>query len=279
MDTRNRPADEWEQQAALQDWLTWLDTIGINTAKVFANEHDLIRKSLQINVNWDRYKAEKPDSLNDAARKAVTDPDDYTSFVDILVAGALAADPAVHERMRTVVGRAGALAAGNSYRAFRQRGEGLYKIIAPLVQKTARGIAEVGATLPAGVLDLDVAARVGVEQDWLKLERLVADWDVIVKLLDAWYSAGVFDVGGREIDRYTATMFLFEDYEQSIATYGVEPLRTMRQIMTCEPALLTLDQVDELGSNNVTRDAFNRNHSSEQLDDDRTARKALIDSH
>jgi len=137
----------------------------------------------------------------------------------------------------------------------------------------------VGATLPEGVLDLDVAARVGVEQDWLKLERLVADWDVIVKLLDAWYSAGVFDVNGREIDRYTATMFLFEDYEQSVATYGVEPLRTMRQIMTCDPALLTLDQVDELGSNNVTRDAFNRNHSSEQLDDDRTARKALIESH
>ncbi|MFZ6990436.1 hypothetical protein ACO0E1_00970 [Curtobacterium sp. RRHDQ66] len=72
-------------------------------------------------------------------------------------------------------------------------------------------------------------------------------------------------------------MFLFENYEQSIATYGVEPLRTMRQIMTCEPTLLTLDQVDELGSNKVSRDTYSRQHSSEQIHDDNEARKALVD--
>lgn len=277
MDTRNRPSDEWEQQSALQDWLTWLDSIGINTTKVFAAEHELIRKARQIQINWDRYKTEKPDSLWDAATKAASNPDDYTAFIDTVIAGALAADPAVHERMSTVIGRAGATAAGNSYRAFRKRGEGLYKILSPLVDKTARGIAEVGATLPEGVIDLDIAARVGVEQDWLKLERLVADWDTIINLLDAWYSAGVFDVDGRDINRYTATMFLFENYEQSIATYGVEPLRTMRQIMTCEPTLLTLGQVDERGSNKVSRDVYSRQHSSEQIYDDNEARKALID--
>jgi len=280
MDTRNRPSDAWEQQTALSEWLDELDALGVNTVKVFANEHELIRKTRQVSISWNRYLEEKPDSLNAAAQKAADDPDDFTAFTGTITAGALAADPAVHERLRGIIERAGAIAAGSSYRAFRQRGGGLYKILAPLVQKTAEGIAGAGAALPDGVTDLDSAARVGVEQDWLKLERLVAAWDRIIGLLDAWYSFGIFDAGGRDINTYNATMFLFRDYEQSVATYGVEPLRTMRQIMTCEPALLTLDEIDSLRSIEVkSHSVFDRGDSWKQIQSDNAARKNLVEGH
>ncbi|NQX23316.1 hypothetical protein [Curtobacterium sp. VKM Ac-2852] len=278
MDTRNRPTEPWEQQASLSDWLDLLDSVGVDTRKVFANEHELIRKSLQINVHWQRYLEDKPDSLNGAAKKAAADPDDYIAFVDTIVAGALAADPAVHERVRDIVGRAGGIASAAAYRAFRSRGAGLYKALTPRFKKVRDGIAEAGAALPDGVTDLDSAARVGVEAQWLKIEELVKDWDTIVSLLEQWYSAGVFDTGERNLDRYTASMFVFTQYEQAVATYGVEPLRTVRQILTCEPELLTIDEVDELGSTDTSSGTFSRADAWRRMQADKEAREQLLEA-
>jgi hypothetical protein len=278
MDTRNRPTEGWEQQGALKEWLELLDSIGIDTEKVFANEHDLIRKSLLVNENWHRYLKDKPDSLNAAAHKAAENPDDYTAFVDTIIAGALTADPAVHDRVKDIIGRAGGVAAATAYRAFRSRGEGLYKVLTPRFKKIRDSIAAAGADLPEGVTDLDTAARVGVETEWLKIEELVKDWDTILQLLEQWYSAGIFDTGDRNLSHYTAPMFVFTRYEQSVATYGVEPLRTVRQILACEPELLTITQVDQLGSADTSSNTFSRADSWRQVEADKGANAALLEA-
>lgn len=253
MDTRNRPSDDWEKQASLEEWLDTLDGFGVDTKKALANEHELIRKTRQINISWQRYLEEKPDSINGAAHKAAANPDDFDAFTDTIVAGALAADPAVHERLRDIVGRAGAISAAAAYRAFRSRGAGLYKILTPVLNQTRDGILDTGPRIPDGVTTLEAAARAGVEQDWLKLEALVARWHELTQLIEAWYVAGVFDTNGRDLERYNAWMFVYRDYEHAINTYGSDPIFTVRQVTNGDAELLTIDEVDELDSVNVRK--------------------------
>lgn len=264
MDTRNRPSDDWEKQAALQEWIDTLDSFGVDTKKILADEHELIRKALQVNISWQRYLEEKPDSVNAAAHKAAEDPDDFDAFTNTIVAGALAADPAVHERLRTIVGRAGAIAAAAAYRAFRSRGEGAYKILAPVLNSTRDGILETGPRIPDGVMSLDSAARVGVEQDWLKLEALVARWHELMQLIEAWYVAGVFDTSGRNLEHYNPWMFVYRDYEQAINTYGSDPIYTARQVANGDAQLLTIDEVDELGSTRVRKLTPDEAHAAQR---------------
>ena len=180
MDTRNRPTEGWEQQAALEDWLELLDSIGIDTKKVLAEEHDLLRKSRLIQANWHKYLENKPDSLNGAAHKAAENPDDYTAFVDTIIAGALTADPAVHDRVKDIIGRAGGIAAASAYRAFRSRGEGLYKVLTPRFKKIRDSIATCEKRVARAKQRIDRAAEERLqagealerarqrERDWLK---------------------------------------------------------------------------------------------------------------
>ena len=153
-------------------------------------------------------------------------------------------------------------------------------LIEPTFDKLRDAITEDGASLPEGVTNLDTAARAGVEQQWLRLEELVTQWEAMLALITDWCINGVIPAGDRDLTKYNASMLVFADYDKALKTYGGGILRTVRQVLNCEPALLTFDDVDRLGHLNVeqlTPDEF-RGANYQQHKADQEAQKALLEN-
>jgi hypothetical protein len=270
MDISKRTRED-EKGITLTDWLEALDVLGIDTKKSLKEEHELLARRNTLGHHYQQYKAAQEAGPVISARKLAGSSADYEQFALELSTAAIASEPAVKDRAAKIMDLAAGIATSNAYNHFRRRGEGLYNIIAPTFEQIRGGIIEAGSLLPDGVGDLETAARAGVEQQWLRLEALVEQWDGLLELIEAWYIDGVLDTGDRELSKYTASMFVFTDYEKAINTYGIGILRTVRQVLTCKPNLLTIDQVDELESTKVTtatpdetRAAHYRQHKADE---------------
>jgi hypothetical protein len=247
MDTRNR-AREDEKGIVLDDWIESLEDLGIDTTKALKEERALIAKSNQLGSYYQQYKGAQEAGPAVAARKLADPPDDYEQFALALATAAITSEPAVQDRAAKIIEQAYGIARRNAFNHFRHRGDGAYKLIASVFNETRDGITAAGSALPEGVVDLDSAARTGVEQQWLRLEALLERWDTMLQLIEAWYVNGVFDTDGRHLENYNVWMFVHGDYEQAVNTYGVGVLRTVRQVINCDTRLLTIAEVDELES-------------------------------
>ncbi|OII37105.1 hypothetical protein BIU98_16770 [Curtobacterium sp. MMLR14_010] len=275
MDTTARATSDDDKDIQLTDWIDTLEQLGIDTKKTLEEEHALIEKQHTINAHWARFRSGQGRSLIDAATKLSEEPADYDSFANAIITASIAADPSAEERTRKVVGLAAQFAGQAAYNHFRKRGEGVYKLITPVFTETRDAIIRDGAALPEGVNDLDTAARAGVEQEWLRLEALIDRWSTLLQLIESWYVNRVLPTDGHNLERLNVWMFVYENYEEAANTYGSGILGTIRQVINGDATLLTIDQVDELGSNKVRSSDPNEkrasHHRQQQADDEANA--------
>ncbi|WP_416264222.1 hypothetical protein ACNANV_16245 [Curtobacterium flaccumfaciens pv. flaccumfaciens] len=275
MDTTARATSDDDKEIQLGDWIETLEELGIDTEKALEEEHALIAKQRIISAHWARFRSGQGRSLLDAATKIADEPSDYDSFTNAIIAASIAADPSAEERTRKVVALAAQFAGQASYTHFRKRGEGVYKLIAPVFTETRDAIIRDGGALPEGVMDLDSAARAGVEQEWLRLEALVERWSTLLQLIESWYVNRVLPADGHNLEHLNVWMFVYEDYEQVANTFGAGILGTIRQVINGDAKLLTIDQVDELGSNKVKSSDPNEKRAAQyrqqQADDEAQA--------
>lgn len=274
MDTRDRARND-EQGIVLSEWIDDLDDLGINTEKVLQEEYAFLKQRQTIHAHFTRYRDDYSRGVSASASRLADDPDDYDTFASNLATAAVATDRSVVERAQEIAALAGEFATQKAFSHFRRRGEGVYDIIRVVFEETRDAIIRDGGKLPDGVVDLDSAARAGVESEWLRLEALVERWDSILQLITSWYVNGVLNTDGRDLERYNVWMFVYENYEEAANTYGAGILSTVRQVINGDAKLLTIDEVDELGSNTVKRRDPNEqraaNWRQQQADDEANA--------
>lgn len=252
MDIRDR-AREDEKSLTLIDWIEALDSFGIDTTKVLEDEHALIGRQQTIHQHYARFRNDQSKGISAAASNVLNTAGDYDTFAATLATAAIATDTAIVDRTQQIAALAAEFAAQSAFNHFRRRGEGAYDIIRGVFEETRDAIIRDGGALPDGVVDLDSAARAGVESEWLRLEALVERWSGILQLIEAWYINGVFATDGQNLDRFNVWMFVYEDYEEAANSYGAGILSTVRQVSNGNAKLLTMEQVIELGSNTVKR--------------------------
>ncbi|PYY38847.1 hypothetical protein [Curtobacterium sp. MCPF17_046] len=274
MDTRSR-AREDEKSIVLTDWIESLDTLGINTEKVLKEEHASLKHQQTIHAHYTRFRSDHSRGVNASASRLADAPNDYDTFASTLATAAAATDQSVLDRAQQIAALAGEFASQKAFSHFRRRGEGLYDIIRGVFEETRDSIIRDGGNLPDGVVDLDSAARAGVESEWLRLEALTERWSDILHLIESWYINGALPADDRDLERYNVWMFVFENYSEAVNTYGAGILSTIRQVINGDAKLLTIDQVDALGSNTVKKRDPNEqraaNHRQQQADDEANA--------
>jgi|GEM_PF-4167483 len=271
MDTRNRARQD-EEGIELRNWIDTLERIGIDTTKALPEEHALLRNQQTIHQHYDTYRAEQNKGISAAATRVMEQAGNYDGFATALSTAALATDASIVDRAQQIAALAAEFSVHEAFTHFRRRGEGIYVIIRGVFEETRDAIIRDGEALPDGVVDLDSATRVGVESEWLRLEALVERWDRILELIDAWYTNGVFATDGRNLERYNVWMFVYENYEAARDAHGVGILRVVRQVTAGDAKLLTIDEVDELGSNTVKQldpnESRAANYRQQQADDE-----------
>lgn len=274
MDTRDRARND-EQGIVLTEWIDDLDELGIDTEKVLKDEHTLIDQQRTIHRHYTRFRDDQNKGISGAASNLLNNAGDYDSFANTLATGALATDTSIVERAQQIAALAGEFSVQAAFTHFRRRGEGVYDIIRGVFEETRDAIVRDGDKLPDGVVDLDSAARAGVESEWLRLEALVERWESILQLITSWYINGVFNVDGRNLERYNVWMFVYENYEAARDAHGNGILRIVRQVTVGDAKLLTIDDVDELGSHEVKsldpNESRAANYRQQQADDEANA--------
>ncbi|MCS5511345.1 hypothetical protein NY537_01130 [Curtobacterium flaccumfaciens pv. betae] len=274
MDTSTRAREE-EKSIVLGDWIEALDDLGIDTTKALQEEHGLLDQQRTLHQHYLRFRDDQNKGLTAAASNVMKTAGDYDSFASTLATAAIATDTSIVERAQQIAALARESTSQSAFNHFRRRGEGTYDIIRGVFEETRDAIIRDGGNIPDGVVDLDTAARAGVESEWLRLEALVERWDNILQLIESWYINGVFAIDGRNLENYNPWMFVFADYQQAIETYGVGILTTVRQVINCDTRLLTITEVDELESTKAKKATPDEQRAAHwrqrQADDEATA--------
>lgn len=269
--TRSTTPDD--QYTDLEDWLDALGDMGINTAGAFPEVYTALDAVDAVSRHFSEFRASRAEGgIAVGARHLVKQTElSHDDFMAKAHQFAFAENEEHLEKVGKLFDRTMNTAQTLAAAAFRREGDRALDVIRPLFDATAARIAAAWSDIPYGVTNLERAHRVGVADQWATIEGEMVTWKNISVLISAWFVNGVINTSGASSkDRYAPGMFMFEDYAALAETYvrGGEVPRAGEACVKARPKLLTIAEVDKLGSVNVTvlegDDARRASHQEKQ---------------
>jgi hypothetical protein len=191
------PRTPEDRSAQVAEWLDLMEDAGIRTGTVLADVHAALDNEDALMQRARAARQLAADEARAAARRLAGDP-------------TTAPRPAVAvEDYSTALG----LAMASVWRAFTTAD--LAAIIGPGHDAAVRAITAAAEQIPPAVGDIEAAARAGVSAEWIKLERAIVGYEVVVWLWCNLHARHAIAPGagvktGRHRD-YSTTEVLYAD--------------------------------------------------------------------
>lgn len=173
----------------LENHLDTLETLGVNPTTAFPNVLDNIGRVDRLIHTRSTYRDNPPEINTQARHLGLTaNLDDTTAILTEADHVAYSQDETHRQRVLDYLENAADFARGEALRQFRH--SPILDLMRPAFDATADRITKAAATIPQGVMNLEDAARVGLADTYLQLERDIATWKQTSELLSELADAG-----------------------------------------------------------------------------------------
>jgi hypothetical protein len=258
---RDRSTTTTDRAADLRVWIQTLDSLGVDTADVLAEELSAFGRAENLNRISARVRANgNPNPKHEARRLALLEVADYESVVAEATNIAFLSEGERYETVLEILSTAGDYAEQAAADAFRKRRDGVLDLVRARFEAVAEEGARLWEELPEGMSSLAIAARFGWEDVWLRLEELARDWANIRELIRAWLVAGIITNDVRpNVGVFDPNVFMFADLQAHLATgvYGNKVRIFAASAATAQPKLMTIQEIRDRGSADIERDDTN----------------------